>query len=327
MNICKHHRGWISSGLLLGLVAFAVCGCSSHDEAIQFTEEPWSFRKISGTKLSTEHFDIHSTLRDHQLQQALPEFLEAAYDQYSTLLPPPASGEGKRLQTYVLNDRSQWDLYARTNFPGQYPVFRKISAGGFAVGNECVVYYIQRTYTLSVLAHEGMHQYFANYFSTRLPAWLNEGLATYCESYELPSGKARFTPQRNTFRLNAMRDAMTTDAVLPLRALLETDAGRVINQGRSRLTKTYYAQAWALVCFLRHGANGKYADGFQNMLNAIVSGELESAAKVARIQPSARGKTSYGESVFRAYITDDLDTLEAEFRDYLFELVGFSKPQ
>ena len=133
MNECKHHRGWISSGLLLGLVAFAVCGCSSHDEAIQFTEEPWSFRKISGTKLSTEHFDIHSTLRDHQLQQALPEFLEAAYDQYSTLLPPPASGEGKRLQTYVLNDRSQWDLYARTNFPGQYPVFRKISAGGFAV--------------------------------------------------------------------------------------------------------------------------------------------------------------------------------------------------
>ncbi len=313
--------------MFLTAISSIVCGCSSGpNEVEQFTEEPWSFRNIQGTKLSTEHFDIHSTLRDAQLQAALPEFMEAAYDQYSSLLPAPASGEGKRLQTFVLNDRSQWELYAKSNYPQQFPVFRKISAGGFAVGNECVVYYIRRTYTLSVLAHEGMHQYFANYFSTKLPAWLNEGLATYCESYELPKGKARFTPQRNSFRLNALRDAMTTDAILPLRGILATDAGRVINQGRSRLTKTYYAQAWALVCFLRHGEDGKYADSFQDMLDAIVTGELESRAKVAGLQPSARGRTSYGESVFRAFITDDLENLESEFKDYLYQLVGFRKP-
>jgi hypothetical protein len=318
----------MSLGLVFSAISAAVCGCSSRgDEVVQFTQEPWSFGRIEGTKLSTEHFDIHSTLKDSQLQEALPEFLEAAYVQYNSLLPAPASGAGKRLQTFVLNDRAQWELYAKSKFPQQFPVFRKISAGGFAVGNECVVYYIRRTYTLSVLAHEGMHQYFANYFSTKLPAWLNEGLATYCESYELPSGKAQFTPLRNSFRLNALRDAMTTDAILPLRAILSTDAGRIVNQGRSQLTKTYYAQAWALVCFMRHGLDGKYAGGFQKMLDAIVSGELEGAAKVARIQPSARGKTSFGEGVFRAYITDDLDTLESEFGDYLYELVGFRKPQ
>ncbi|GJM26209.1 MAG: hypothetical protein DHS20C16_26240 [Phycisphaerae bacterium] len=314
--------------MILVAVAAAVGGCSTgEDEVVQFEQEPWSLGRIAGTKLSTEHFDIHSTLTDAQLQAALPEFMEAAYDQYDSLLPAPESGAGKRLQTFVFNDRAQWELYAKSKFPQQFPVLRKISAGGFAVGNECVVYYIRRTYTLSVLAHEGMHQYFANYFSSRLPAWLNEGLATYCESYDLPSGKARFTPQRNSFRLNALRDAMTTDAILPLRGILATDAGRIVNQGRSRLTKTYYAQAWALVCFLRHGHDGKYADGFQDMLDAIVSGDLENAAKVARIQPTARGKTSFGESVFRAYITDDLKTLEAEFGDYLYELVGFRKPQ
>ncbi len=328
MNMQGRRQRQISSGIILATVGVVICGCASRDEeVVQYTEEPWSFGRVEGTKLSTEHFDIHSTLKDGQLQAALPEFLEAAYRQYNSLLPAPESGAGKRLQTYVLNDRPQWELYAKSKFPQQFPVFRKISAGGFAVGNECVVYYIRRTYTLSVLAHEGMHQYFANYFSTKLPAWLNEGLATYCEAYELPSGKARFTPQRNSFRLNALRDAMTTDSVLPLRALLSTDAGRVINEGRSRLTKTYYAQAWALVCFLRHGEDGAYADGFQEMLDAIVSGKLEQAAKVARIQPSASGRTSYGESVFRAYITDDLDTLESQFRDYLFELVGFRKPQ
>lgn len=300
-------------------------GCSSGSkEVVQFSEEPWAFGKIKGTKLSTEHFDIHSTLTDAQLQEALPEFLEAAYDQYDSLLPAPDSGS--RLQTYILNNRSQWEAFAKSKFPRRFPIFRKISAGGFAVGNECVVYYIRRTYTLSVLAHEGMHQYFANYFSTPLPAWLNEGLATYCESYELPNDKAVFTPQRNSFRLNALREALTTESVLPLRAMLSTDAGKVINRGSSRLTKTYYAQAWALVCFMRHGADEAYADGFQDMLDAIVTGELANAAKIASIQPSARGKTSFGESVFRAYITDDSETFEQQFNDYLFKLVGFKKP-
>ncbi len=311
--------------VLVALVLITSGGCSSGTaEVVQVSEAPWAFGTINGTTLSTEHFDIHSTLTDAELQEALPAFLEAAYAQYSSLLPAPESGP--RLQTYVLNNRAQWEAFAKSKFPQRFPIFRKISAGGFAVGSECVVYYIRRTYTLSVLAHEGMHQYFANYFSTQLPAWLNEGLATYCEAYELSRGKAVFTPQRNTFRLNALREALTTDSVLPLRAMLETDAGRVINQGSSRLTKTYYAQAWALVCFLQHGADGAYAGGFQNMLDAIVTGELSSAAKIASIQPSARGKTSFGESVFRAYITDDLETFEQQFNDYLFKLVGFKKP-
>lgn len=327
MNATKQIRDIGAAGLAMLAILVVGGGCTLQvDDVVQVREEPWSFGRIKGTKLSTEHFDIYSTLTDRELQDALPAFLEAAYDQYDSLLPAPESGSGKRLQTYVLDNRAQWEAFAKAKFPRQFPIFRKISAGGFAVGNECVVYYIRRTYTLSVLAHEGMHQYFANYFSTRLPAWLNEGLATYCESYELPQGKVRFTPQRNTFRLNALREALTTDSILPLRALLSTDAGRVINRGRSRLTKTYYAQAWALVCFLRHGMDGLYADGFQNMLDAIVSGELAGAAKVARIQPKARGATSFGESAFRAYITDDLETLEQQFNDYLFKLVGFKKP-
>ncbi|NOX58417.1 MAG: DUF1570 domain-containing protein [Planctomycetes bacterium] len=309
------------------LVHVAVIGgCSSGDaEMVQVREEPWSVGGMSGTKLSTEHFDIHSTLTDSQLQAALPSFLEAAYDQYHSLLPAPESST-KRLQTYVFNNRAQWELFAKKKYPRRYPVFQKISAGGFAVGNECVVYYIRRTYTLSVLAHEGMHQYFANYFSARLPAWLNEGLATYCESYELPSDGTKFTPRRNSFRLNALREAMTSDAIFPLRAMLSTDAGKVINQGRARLTKTYYAQAWAMICFLRHGEKGKYAGGFQDMLDAIVDGKLSQAGRAGGHQTQQSRSAKYGEGVFRAYITEDLETFEKQFNDYLYDLVGFPRP-
>ena len=89
------------------------------------------------------------------------------------------------------------------------------------------------------------------------------------------------------------------------------------------MTKAYYAQAWALVTFLQHGAEGKYAAGFRQMLDGIVSGELPTLAQAAKIRAESPSTTSFGEAVFRAYITEDLAGFEAEFQPYLEELVGF----
>ncbi len=172
---------WGKPQLVAGVVALSCLAAGCHggmrSQPMVATEDPWAFHGVAGTHFRTPHFDIYSTLRDKELEAALPNYVEAAYRQYAELLPPPA-GEHPRLKTYVFNDRRQWERFAAERFPRRFPVYRRISAGGFAEGNLCVVYYIQRPYTLSVLAHEGMHQYFANYFKTPLPAWLNEGMAT-----------------------------------------------------------------------------------------------------------------------------------------------------
>jgi hypothetical protein len=285
---------------------------------------PWRFDGVEGRRVLTPHFAIYSTLADTPLEEALPDYLEAAYREYAALVPPKA-GKAERLETYVFDQRSQWERFTARRFPGRFHVYRQITAGGYSEGTVCAVYYIRRPYTLSVLAHEGMHQYLAQNSDVRLPAWLNEGLATYCESFELPGGAVRFTPKRNTFRTNALREALQAGSVLRLREMLATDAGAVIVQGQSVKTRTYYAQAWALVMYLRHGAMGRYAGGFNRLMRDLATGEAPTMAQAAKIRAQEPAATSFGEAVFRAYITEDLDLFEEEFEGYLYGLAGFKR--
>jgi hypothetical protein len=304
-----------------------VAGCHAvfGPKTVKVTEERWTFGDTQAKKLVTDHFDIHSTIADQEFERALPAFLEAAHQQYADLLPaPPNSTE--RLRTYVFNSREQWERFTKERFPRRFDLYRRIGTGGFAEGNLCVVYHTHRTYTLSVLAHEGMHQYFANHFNTPLPAWTNEGLACYCESFELSGGRPVFTPRRNTFRMNSLREALATGSILPLREMLSTDAGQVILQGQSRLTQTYYAQVWALVVFMRHCGHRPYATGFERMLADIAGGELPRVAQAAKIRSPSPGRTSFGEAVFRAYFTEDLDRFEREFKLFMHDLAGFKRP-
>ena len=89
------------------------------------------------------------------------------------------------------------------------------------------------------------------------------------------------------------------------------------------MPKTYYAQAWALIVFLRHGADRAYADGFDRMLADVAAARLSRRARAARLTTTAPAKTTFGENVFRAYITEDLTDFEAHFREFMIDLVGF----
>ncbi|MEE9294862.1 MAG: DUF1570 domain-containing protein [Phycisphaerae bacterium] len=282
----------------------------------------WRFESHQGTHLSTDHFDIYTTSYDAELNDYLPEFLETTFQFYASLLPPPAGSteQGLRLKTYVFANRSEWDRFVKRRFPRRYPLYRMISAGGFSEGTTCVVYDIGRASTLSVLAHEGTHQYFAAHFTEPLPAWLNEGLATYCEAVEFRKNKPYFTPQRNTFRINHLRRAVADGTAIPLEKLLATNAGEVIEGNRITDTAAYYAQAWALVVYLRHAGQGRYADSFETMLHDVAGGTIRIKAQQAKALAPSPSQTSYGEAVFRAYFTTDLEEFEKGFRRFVDRL-------
>ncbi len=91
------------------------------------------------------------------------------------------------------------------------------------------------------------------------------------------------------------------------------------------MNSLYYAQAWALIVFLRHGQKGRYADGFARMLEDIRNGSLHTKARAARLASGDPSQVSLGEAVFRAYFTHDLDTFEQEYRAYLVELTDLRK--
>ncbi|MCK4659655.1 MAG: DUF1570 domain-containing protein [Phycisphaerae bacterium] len=312
---------------IVGIAAVAIVltlGCQPAPPVprFQLTQEEWSYNNAVGQLLTTDHFEIYTTIADQELRAVLPLFLESAYQLYTSLLPPITS-DNPRMQTYLFNSRFQWDRFVRDTFPRRYRIYARIQHGGFAEGRMCVVYYLRRAYTLSIIAHEGMHQYFGSHFKTRIPAWLNEGLATYCEGFDFRDGAPVFLPRLNTFRLNPLRRTLTSDALIPLPKLLATHAGEVVGEGHSGLTSAYYAQVWALTVFLRHGQGGRYAPGFARMLEDIRNGSLHTKARAARLASGQPGQMSLGEAVFRAYITHDLETVEQHYRDYMIKLAGF----
>ncbi|MFH0981219.1 MAG: DUF1570 domain-containing protein [Planctomycetota bacterium] len=324
-GLCPPDWRWRTLARMATLLVTAMtAGCEPIPQAPKFQLETteWKFHNDVGQELTTDHFEIYTTIQDTGLREALPLFLESAYRLYTDLLLP-VSADNPRMQTYLFNSRYQWDQFVRQTFPQRYSTYARIQHGGFSEGRLCVVYYLQRAYTLSIIAHEGMHQYFGSHFDVKIPAWLNEGLATYCEGFDFRGTAPVFLPRQNTFRLNPLRQTLAAGALIPLRQILVTNAGEVVTEGQSGLTSAYYAQVWALIVFLRHGQSGKYAAGFAEMLEDIRNGSLHTKARAARLASGNPSQISLGEAVFRAYITHDLDDFEQEYRTYMIELAGF----
>ncbi len=305
------------------LLATAGCTATRRDASVVVSQHPWTFNGHTGAAITTDHFDLYTTVSDPQLLDYLPAFLEATYRQYSTLLPPHPNG-GQRLETYLFANKHQWLDFTRRTFPERYDTYSRVQVAGYAAGAKCVTFNIQpRIYTLAVIAHEGLHQYFAANFDHPIPAWLNEGLAAYCEGFDVVGGKPVFVPQQNSVRRNALREILATNSLMPLRDVLATDAGKVIVESRGSQTRAYYAQAWALIVFLRHGANGKYAGRFQALLTDVAGGQLTTKTQAARIASKSPSTLSTGEAVFQAYLAVEPNAFEDELRKYMVKLVGF----
>ena len=319
---CGEVERWVAAVALALMGGCATSALTFETPGFQLTTSEWKFRGRAGSCLATDHFQIYTTVSDVELREYLPGFLETAYQLYASLLPAPDGSPraGTRLQTYVLDNRNEWERFVKERFGERYPIYRKISSGGFTEGRTSVVYNIGRAATLSVIAHEGWHQYVGSQAAVPIPAWLNEGLATYCESVEFRKDKPYFVPQRNTFRLDNLRNALVTGTAMPLRQLLSTNAGEVIDGRPVAATAAYYAQAWALTVYLRHGAHGRYADRFGTMAADLRNGSMRIKAQAARVASPHPSQTSYGEAVFFAYITEDLDAFENELNAYLKRL-------
>ena len=301
----------------------SACKLSDTPTCIRVTEEDWSYRGAAGVRLITDHFDIRTTVRDDELRAALPAFIEACHAQYASLVRVPETESTSRLDVFLFQSRHEWEQFTRTRFPQRQAMYRRIRSGGYTAGDVCVCYALRdRGQTLGVIAHEGMHQYLSRHIAAPLPAWLNEGLASYCEAVDLAGNTPRFTPQHNLFRMNSLREALAEGRLIPLGELLNTDAGTILTRGESRRTRTYYAQSWALIAYLRHGAGGSYADEFDDLLADLVDGSFQINAQAARLTADSPATATTGESLFRFYFGDDVSAFEAGYVAYLYEVAS-----
>ncbi|MGE3182427.1 MAG: hypothetical protein AB7N71_12415 [Phycisphaerae bacterium] len=307
----------------MGFAALVLCalltGCATSQTAqrpIVSTVSEWNFGSAPGRRITTDHYEILTTVDDAGLLASFPELMERTFDYYQELVPPARINQD-RMTIYLFADRAEWVAFTKRFAGVRAPIFLKIRNGGYSERGVTAIQFVANQVTFPLMAHEGLHQYLYHFVNQEVPAWLNEGLAVACEGQRwTTSGLAAFEPTFNPSRKNALVEAILRDRLMPLRDLLETNAGRIVGE-TSRTVATYYAQVWALVVFMMEGQDGKYADGFRNMCDALGSADFADALRRQMNQAGSGGAPNRGEAMFRAYISDDLDTFEAEMNAYL----------
>ncbi len=319
-------RRCIVWNIVILAVSAGILGCSPEPEfTCRDAIDPSTFETESfgnGIRVRTEHFDLRVTAQDEVIREYLAPFLEATYCEYEKLVPPPQP-LGKRLVVYLFNTRDEWAQFTKQRFPLQASTYLYILSGGYtdSASATAVAFDLQRDHTLSLLAHEGMHQYFSRCFPRRIPAWLNEGLACQWEAFELEGPYPVFTPKRNFNRRNHLREALSQEnGLIPLRQLLQIDAGVAVREADVSV-RTYYAQVWSLVLYLQSGDDGKYTAPFRQLLADLGTNAVREKVNAYLAAHPEASDESEGMQLFKAYLTVDLDTFAFDYRSYARRLV------
>lgn len=314
------------------LLALAGCQSASPTSKLSPTIQPWSDGTITGRQITTEHFDLFSSLRDAELETALPEFLDSLYDLFDAYLPTSPQRPPVRLTTYVLADRTEWSRFTRSHYPQRYETYQRIHTGGFTDAHTSVVAHRQRSTTLASLAHEAWHQYVNTRLDPSMPTWLNEGLACHFETASATQptltrfvgGSRRPHPTigRNAFRINDLRRALYADRLIPLPGLLMMDAGHAV---RMENAQTYYAQVWALVSMLSDGGDPAFTKAFRAMMGDLATQRFGVRISAVRLGPSPNGTITKDEAPFTAYFDTSASQLSDRYHAYLMQLAGFAR--
>jgi hypothetical protein len=105
------------------------------------------------------------------------------------------------------------------------------------------------------LFHEAFHAYLLNFVypprEGELPRWLNEGLAQIFETAVFEVGELRIG-HADPERLTAVRQALSTNVLLPLPDLLRSGAKQfqVAHDGDKQVSDRYYLASWGLAFYL-----------------------------------------------------------------------------
>lgn len=310
-------------GLLIPAV-IGLAGCAPKDdnkfkplETVPFEASDWEYGQAKGRRVVSAHYDIYTTVRDERLLAALPQVMENAFVYYQRLTPTVAPPE-KRMRVYLFAERAEFDHFTRRLAGPQAELLVRIRNGGYSHRGITVAQYVTHAVTFPIMTHEGFHQYLHHCVNPRVPAWLNEGLAVLCEGQRWSEkGLRDFDPWFNPQRRNRLGEAVQRKQLIPLRELLRMNAGHVIDDPGVRID-AYYGQVWALMLFLQEGEQGKYASGFQRLLAALGDVNLEESARSAFVTSDAAA-FNFGEAVFAAYISHELDTVSQEYDRFVRE--------
>jgi hypothetical protein len=311
-----------------GLLLLALVGCADRKPDpriapadLAVTESPWRYAGRTGKTLVTDHYRIHTTVTTENLLAALPQVVETAYRHYRWLVPTPRE-PAEKMEVYLFAQRGEFEHFTQQIAPQKAALLKQVRNGGYSEQGVSVIEYVSNEITFPLMTHEGFHQYLHHCVRPNVPAWLNEGLAVYCEGFRVTSaGVGSLDPELNPSRRNALAEALLRNQLIPLDELLRINAGHVIS-GPNRKIATYYAQAWMLMLFLEQydwvddEKRGKYTASFERLRQALANDDLETFAQ-AEHATSSRPAYSFGQSLFASFVSPDFAAVEREYVRYM----------
>lgn len=166
----------------------------------------------------------------------------------------------------------------------------------------------------ALVLHELTHLFFYGVAPAVMPDWYAEGLA------ETFGGQGTFAWDGGVLQVGGAMRRDRIDAAkkspLPLRELLGADAFRLLAADRDQGLR-FYAQAWALLRFLRQDG-GKWKARFEqweaNCRGAVLGAGQAGGSEASVGEAGARrGVPTDASALFARLLGDDLDELERDF--------------
>jgi len=226
--------------------------------------------------------------------------LETAAESYAKFFPRP---EGKKHQSrvYVFATQAGYQRYAgdlRRDLTG--------SAGAYDPRTRELVLFVpdQNAGFLHTIRHEGFHQ-FIHAALPGIPIWFNEGCAEYFAAGEKARFSARITP--GAVHLPALRTLRKAFAEkVPLTRL--SDLFVMSHRSFMRRGTLHYAQAWAVVHYLREGPDKELRKVFDNYVKVLRSGASAEEAEARVLAPVRAGiedrYLQYAASLIRLHLEE-----------------------
>ena len=314
------------------LLLLALPGCVSSRTAtvdglasrVPVRTEPWVFQGEPGKKLLTPHYLIYTTVGDDEVLSSIGQVMEGALSQYHRL-SPAVELSGQPMACYLFRTRDQWAAFTRSRTGTDAAIYLQINRGGYTVRDWYVAYHIGDVGTYSVAAHEGFHQYVARHFRSRLPPFLEEGLACMFEEVRWESVRGRGPLPRWNFasngsRMTGLRNALEGGYLIPLSQLAAMHAGQVVDSSPKEI-EAFYAQSWAFARFLWDAEGGRYRKPLRRILTEAADGSLYPGARSHRTADGLWDPDS-ARPLLEHYLGSNITTIDAAFRRYVLKLLA-----
>ncbi len=290
---------------------------------------------LEGMKIETRHYQIYASLQQPLVLNEMPFFLENCYLAYNRFVGSDTR-QKEKFKVLVFDDRGQWEQYTQKLAGPLADTYLKITSGAYYLNGVCVVYHLNSKVNFSILAHEGWHQFSELTFKYRLPAWLDEGIATNFESYVRHQGRIDFKPSQNVSRLSSLKNALLKNKLHSLSHLISKHAGEILqhasshgdHQAKSSEVGAYYAQLYAWIRFLREYNYGQFNDRLQSILKDAYIGQgwpmneiLEQEALQRNHNASRQWNYQVGRLLFSEYITKRPEAIESLYLAFCRKIV------